>query len=252
MNQEDLFNLYEKLYFHELETREKILNRLQIPLAILVSFVSFYGYMAKGIELSGAGGSWNVVIYILLLISLILFALSLYNFIRAFFNHTYELIPTAVETEDYRNQLIEHYTGYPTSGQLVEDAFDNYLYEYYAECATANTKINDKRSSFIHNCNKWLVSNLPFLFLVFLIFSFCGVDKNLKEKEYAVKILNPIELESINSPIETRSTIENGEFNVDLSDSVKELLNDRRTEEEKQQSAPAPAAASAEKIAPGR
>ena len=133
---------------------------------------------------------------------------------------------------------------YPTNDvlQLVEDAFDNYLYEYYAECATANTKINDKRSSFIHNCNKWLVSNLPFLFLVFLIFSFCGVDKNLKEKEYAVKILNPIELESINSPIETRSTIENGEFNVDLSDSVKELLNDRRTEEEKQQSAPAPAA----------
>lgn len=249
MNQKDLFNLYEKLYFHELETREKILNRLQIPLAIIVSFVSFYGYIAKGIELSD--GVWNISIYILLMVSLILFALSLYNFIRAFFNHTYELIPTAVETEGYRNQLIKHYQGYPTSGLMAEDAFDNYLYEYYAECATANTKINDKRSSFIHNCNKWLVSNLPVLFLAFLIFSFCGVDKNSKEKEYAVKILNPIELESINSPIQTRSTIENREFDVDLSDSVKELLYDRRAEKENRQSAPA-AAPSTEKIAPGR
>lgn len=211
--------------------------------------MSFYGYIAKGIELSG--GLWNVIIYIFLLVSLILFTLSLYNFIRAFFNHTYELIPTAVETEDYRHQLIEHYHGYPTSDQLVEDAFDNYLYKYYAECATVNTKINDKRSSFIHNCNKWLVSNLPFLFLVFLIFSFCGVDKNSKEKEYAVKILNPIELESINPPIETRSTIENSEFNVDLSDSVKELLNDRRREEEKQKSAPS-APTAPEKVTPGR
>lgn len=247
MNQEDLFNLYEKLYFHELETREKILNRLQIPLAIIVSFVSFYGYVAKGIDLSS--GLWDVILYIFLLASLILFALSLYNFIRAFFNHTYELIPTAVETEGYRNQLIEHYNGYPTSGQLVDDAFDNYLYKYYAECATANTKINDKRSSFIHNCNKWLAFNLPFLFLVFLIFSFSGVDKNSKKKEYSVKILNPIELESVNSPIETRSIIENAELNVDLSDSVKELLNDRRAEEEKQQpSASAPTAP--EKVAP--
>lgn len=249
MNQGDLFNLYEKLYFHELETREKILNRLQIPLAIIVSFVSFYGYVAKGIDLTS--GLWNVVLYMFLLVSLILFTLSLYNFIRAFFNHTYELIPTAVETEDYRNQLIEHYKDYPTSGQLVEDAFDNYLYKYYAECATANTKINDRRSSFIHNCNKWLVSNLPFLFLVFLIFSFSGVDKNSKEKEYSVKISHPIELESVNSPIVTRSIIENGELNVDLSDSVKELLYDRRREEEKQQSAPA-APATSEKVAPGR
>lgn len=249
MNQEDLFNLYEKLYFHELETREKILNRLQIPLAIIVSFVSFYGYVAKGIDLSNE--FWNVILYVLLLLSLILFSLSLYNFIRAFFNHTYELIPTAVETEGYRKQLIEHYKGYATSGQLVEDAFDNYLYKYYAECATANTKINDKRSSFIHNCNKWLVSNLPFLFLVFLIFSFCGVDKNSKEKEYSVKILNPIELESVNTPIETRSIIENGEINVDLSNSVKELLNDRRAKEERRQSTPA-ASAAPEEVAPGR
>ena len=212
-------------------------------------FVSFYGYVAKGIDLSS--GLWNVILYILLLASLIFFALSLYSFIRAFFNHTYELIPTAVETEGYRNQLIEHYKGYPTSSQLVEEAFDNYLYKYYAECATANTKINDTRASFIHNCNKWLVSNLPFLFLAFLIFSFSGIDRNSKEKEYSVKILNPIELESVNSPIETRSIIENAELNVDLSDSVKELLNDRRAEEEKQQPASA-APAAPEKVAPGR
>lgn len=236
MDQKDLFNLYEKQYFHELEAREKILNRLQIPLAVIVSFVSFYGYIAKGVDLSL--DMWNVLLYALLLVSTGLFALSLYNFIRAFFNHTYGLIPTALETEDYREKLTEHYKGYPASGQLVEDAFDNYLYRYYAECATANTRINDRRSSFIHNCNKWLVFNLPFLFMTFLIFSFCGVDKNSKEKEYSVKILNPIEVGGVNSPIEVRSTIENAEFQVDLSDSVKELLNDRRAKEEKRTSTP--------------
>lgn len=207
MDQSDLFNLYEKQYFHELEAREKILNRLQIPLAIIVSYASFYGYIAKGIELSS--GFWNILAYTLLLVSFFLFVLTLYNFVQAFFNHTYELIPTAVETEDYRKVLVDHYQGYPESDRLAEDAFDNQLYKYYAECATANTNINDKRSSFTHNSNKWLICNLPFLFLIFLIFSFSGVDKNSKEKEYAVKILNSIELERINSPIETRPITNN-------------------------------------------
>lgn len=248
MDQTELFNLYEKLYFHELETREKILNRLQIPLAIIVSFVSFYGYIAKGIEFSV--GFWNIAIYIVLCGSISLFAFTLFNFIRAFFNHTYELIPTAIETEKYRLELIDHYQGYPKSDKLVEKAFDDYLYKYYAECATVNTKINDTRASFIHNCNKYLVSNLPFLFIIFLIFSFCGIDKNSKDKEYKVEITSPIEINRIIEPIETRSVLESGELRVDLTDSAKELFNDRRKKEAKQQSTTTAAPASTEKVTP--
>ena len=37
MNQEQLFSFYEKLYFQELERREKLSARLNVPLAILVA-----------------------------------------------------------------------------------------------------------------------------------------------------------------------------------------------------------------------
>jgi|GEM_PF-1103021 len=247
MDQRELFNLYEKLYFHELESREKILNRLQIPLAIIVSFVSFYGYIAKGIDFSTE--PWNILIYVLIFVSISLFAITIYNFIRAFFNHTYELIPTAIETEGYRLELIDLYKGYPTSAQLVEDAFDAYLYRYYSECSTVNTKINDERASFVYNCNKYLVSNLPFLFLIFLVFSFCGIDKNSREKEYKVEIVKPVELNGIKNPIKTHSEFENGEITVNLSESAKEFFNDRREKEENHQSATT-STASTEEAAP--
>jgi hypothetical protein len=37
MKPDQVFELYEKLYFHEVDAREKIAGRLQIPLAILLS-----------------------------------------------------------------------------------------------------------------------------------------------------------------------------------------------------------------------
>ena len=50
MEKNELYQLYEKLYFHELETRDKITGRLQVPLAIFISIISLAGYMLKNVD----------------------------------------------------------------------------------------------------------------------------------------------------------------------------------------------------------
>src|SRR5690554_4925923 len=133
MDRERLFELYEKLYFHELEVREKMLNRLQIPLALLVSVVSFYGFILNSLYFSAS--ILHLIFYVLFAISAIIFCRSLYYFVRAFFNHTYEFIPTALATEEYRNELETHYAPYPNSEEQVKSAFVDYLYKYYSQCS---------------------------------------------------------------------------------------------------------------------
>lgn len=70
MEKQELFDFYEKLYFHEVEAREKIAARLQIPLAILLSIASLYGYFLKGYSFSNTT-FWNIVFSLIGVASLI-------------------------------------------------------------------------------------------------------------------------------------------------------------------------------------
>jgi hypothetical protein len=229
MNDDKRFELYEKLYFHEVEAREKISSRLQIPLALLLSITSVYAILIKGISFEN-GSLWNLCFGGFFLISVGLFIASVSYFVRSFYGHTYEFIPSALTTENYRKKLIDTYSDYDECDELVEKYFNEYIFKYYNECSSANTSVNDNRSEYLHKCNTYLILTALPLAIAFLIFTLSGIDKNSVEKEFKVHISNPIELNNSKSPLEI-----NGEFNttaleIDFSDDLKELLNERKAE----------------------
>lgn len=197
MSDNKIFELYEKLYFHEVEAREKISVRLQIPLAILLSMISVYAYLIKGISI-GNNSMWNFIFGGVFLVSVIFLFISMSYFIRSFYGHTYEFLPPAIETEKYRKKLIETYKEYEEWESLVDRYFNEYLFNYYNECSSANTIVNDKRSAFLHKCITYLILTALPLTAAFLIFTLSGIDKNSIDKEYKIKITNPI---SINKAI---------------------------------------------------
>lgn len=224
MDKQNIFELYEKLYFHEVEAREKISSRLQIPLAILLSIISVYAHIIKGISFDNHC-FWNVIFGLTFLISIILFVTSMSYFIRSFYGHTYEFIPSAIETENYRQKLIETYKEYEDGESLAEQYFDEYIYKYYNECSSVNTKVNDIRSEFLHKCNTYLIlSSLP-LVAAFLIFTLAGIDKNTVDKEYKIKITNPIEINKDTYPIQINGEIKS--FS-ETSDDLKEKIHERK------------------------
>jgi hypothetical protein len=194
MEPEKVFELYEKLYFHEVDAREKIAARLQIPLAILLSITSVFAIFLKGADFTNYSG-WNITFFVIVAISLLLHGVSAAYFIKSFYGHSYEFIPTAVDSETYRQELISTYREFDDRDELVRKYFKEYLFKYYSECATKNTLANDQRSKFIHKCNTYFVINLIPLILAFIIFTFTGIDKNGVEKSYKVIIDQPIKLE---------------------------------------------------------
>ncbi len=176
MNEEKRFELYEKLYFHEVEVREKISSRLQIPLALLLSFTSVFAFLMKGIAFEN-NSLWNISFGIIFAISLIIFIVSVTYFVRAFYGHTYEFIPSALDTENYHDKLIETYKNYDECEELVNKYFNKYIFGYYNECSSFNTIVNDKRSKYLHKCNTYLILTVIPLSIAFLIFILSGIEK---------------------------------------------------------------------------
>lgn len=204
MAPDKIFDLYEKLYFHEVSVKEQIAARLQIPLAILVSIVSVYAYLLQNVDFKY---SLLMIFFIVsFILSFSLFLVACFHFVSGFYGHTYEMLPTANETENYRKTLTNTYSEYEEGSKLVDKYFSEYLCNYYAEISSANTKVNDKRSEDIHKTNTFIILSLPLIAVSFLIFVFGGIDKNSVEKTHKVLIDNPIVLEGY--PLPTRNMIE--------------------------------------------
>lgn len=229
MDEQKLFELYEKLYFHEVEAREKIAARLQIPLAVFLSITSLYGYFLKGYSIENSG-AWNIAFSIVCVVSVYFFIRSLIYFKKAFFGSEYRFLPAARVAEGYRQELFELYKsydgtdGYSDCQTLVSHHFKNYLLKEYIDSSSHNTVINDKRSEALHKSNSFVIFNIVPLACLFLIFTLANIDKNNIEKEYKVRISNPVKIDSHTSPVEVKGVLSSSTLEIDFSDDIKEIL----------------------------
>lgn len=196
MDANKLFELYERLYFHEIEMREKLNGRLQLPLAVLISVIGALAFMLRNFSNSGEK---NLLILFLLLyvLSCLFVVIGVHYFIRSWYGYEYSFIPSAVETENYRQTLVETYAEFENSEDLVEMHFANFLRKYYIECSSKNTENNDKRSLFLHFTNRHIVTGAIFAFLSLIPFYFGSFDKNLKESIQVVRVCEPIEIKGV-------------------------------------------------------
>ena len=166
-SQNPLYALYEKLYFHEIDAREKLSGRLQTPLVIIISMASFLAFMLQNHEVT----IWNkasLPFIIFLAAGSIALIVSIYYFIRSWYGHAYSFLPSAQETESYQKLLSETYAGYENGDSLSKKYLDDYICNYLISCSSINTQCNDKRTLYLHKTNGWLIIVALLLFLSFL------------------------------------------------------------------------------------
>lgn len=188
MDSQQLFNLYEKLYYHEIEARDKLNSRLQIPLAILVAILGFLGFMLQNLSRDAEGvaivGFW--LLYSLASVST---AFAIFFFSKSWFGHTDKLLPTAKQSEAYRNELIQFYSEYEDKDDLVKEGMRNYLYNYYVEFSSINTINNDSRAYNLYKMTVALTVTTVLSFTAFFLYQLNGLDKNNHLKPLQVEIL---------------------------------------------------------------
>lgn len=145
MERKERFALYEKLYFNELDRREKISTRLALPFAVLVATASLLSFMLNSGTMP-KDGNYGISFWVLFLSACSALAIGAWFFRKAWFGHTDKLLPTASDIEAYYEELLKTYMGYEKSDELVKSAFDSFLFSHYAQFSSENAINNDQRS----------------------------------------------------------------------------------------------------------
>ena len=194
MSNYDLHQIYKDLYYHELDVREKITNRLQITFAFHATILTVLAYMARMIDYASLKFLLGIV-YFSLFVSVGLLAKSIFETINAFWGNTYKSLATANEIEsyrkkylDYKDQLEDYKKNNPDQEikeYSAETKINDYLYLEFSKCASHNFEVNDVRSKRIHKATKYLL-----LFCIpFLVASVCFTVFDMDASSPRKKIL---------------------------------------------------------------
>jgi len=202
MNKDNLFKIFESAYFHELEMREKLTTRLQIPLSVIAVLLGFLAFMLrnKDPELQS-----YIFTFLLSTTALFIFA-SIICFVISWYSYKYKLLPTAKSTDEYRNELIELYKEYKNSEELVDKYLKEYLFNYYRDFSSINTLINDKKSFYLYLTNLFLIFSILLSISTFIPYYYENLDKSNNNKPQKVIITSPIKIESLKERVMTKKT----------------------------------------------
>jgi|TARA_R100001129_G_scaffold66309_2_gene45282 hypothetical protein len=167
MDVEERRGFYEKLYFHELEVRDKIEGRLKLPMASFVITSGMAVYLYNSL-LNTCLGADNNLLSGLYLGGLLFLAISIYFFIRAWFGYTYKMIPDTVSLENYYQEILEKYSKASPSDAIdwTSEAFSEYLLTTFRDYSAHNTVNNDKKAHYLHR-------SISTVLLSFLLYVSC-------------------------------------------------------------------------------
>lgn len=169
MGKMELFDLYEKMYFHEIDMRDKLSQRLQITLAILVVLFGFLGYMLESASYT-LGNIFAYIFWILFVLATISIFVAVYWFVRSWHGWEYEFLPAAEQWEAYRESLKITYSEFGECDRLVNKYMKENIIKSFVECSSQITSNNDRRSWCLHWANAFLIYAVIVAFLAFIPF----------------------------------------------------------------------------------
>lgn len=171
MNNQEAFEFYQKLHFHEINIRYKINDRLQIPLVIILSFAAAHAYLIKDVSCEHMS-CWYTIFLIVFALSFVFFIISIIFFMWVFSGDYYKLMPPATTIEELREGLTKTHSQENNQEELVSKDFREYLRDCYERCASYNAKVNSKRSERLYVTSRLLAITAGLLIVAFLIFTF--------------------------------------------------------------------------------
>lgn len=174
METEKRIQYYEKIYLFEVERREKLNARLNVPMAAIVALLGFISYLLN-VNFLNTSVCLKSIFFLLIALSLISILLSCYHFKNCWSGLIDRFMPTTKEIEAYHVKLEENYKEFDGKDDLVDQYFNQFLLESYSEYASYNSKNNDYRSTQLYKAVRSITFGLSFSFLAALCFKMSAI-----------------------------------------------------------------------------
>jgi hypothetical protein len=187
----ELDELYEKIYFHEIDGRDKVAQRLQLPLVTFLALAGFIGHMLQNVVRSNevVAANWFWSLLGLAVIGLLFAAIY---FVKSVIGKTYSYLPDPEDWVRHHEECVALYTDYDNADELVVAAIKKNVVATYIKCGTKNGAINAEKASYVFIILRCLVATALFTFGAYGFFFFGNLDKNLIRSIQKVEISNPV------------------------------------------------------------
>lgn len=195
MTKAELKVFYEKLYFQEVEARDRLTARLQIPLSLILAIIGAAVFLLQNFDYQP--GVWTIsrVLFMFFIgFGGLILVLAIKWFVDALYNNEYHFLPDSVKTAEYKNLLEATYKDYEQHAFLVADALEKYITDYYIQYAAFNTHVNDRRAAFIHLCNGAIIGATVLFVAAFFAFYFGDLDKSRIKAATEVFVTKPVDV----------------------------------------------------------
>jgi hypothetical protein len=146
--------LAKQLYDSEWSRRDQLAASIAVPISIVTALGGGLALLVKSFVFDDSFATDAfVVVGAAALCSL---ALAAYSLIRSYYGYEYQLIPSAVELEEYHRGLETYYTatGHPDETGLE---FEHYLSDRYIEASEQNAHNNSSRSAHLYHTTRSVV-----------------------------------------------------------------------------------------------
>jgi hypothetical protein len=170
MDDKERFAFYEKVFYQELDRKEKLYARLSMPLAMLVAIVTFLSYMLNKAPTT-EDGTASVFFWIFYLSTCVMLLIGALYFRAAWsLRDSDRGLPTLMELETHRRSFCDDYEKYWDTPEEADAHFKSLVLNYFIEGATVNTENNDKRGSYLRSLANYVTAALFVSVLSFLPF----------------------------------------------------------------------------------
>ncbi|WP_214349183.1 hypothetical protein [Pseudomonas congelans] len=164
---DDHYKLYEKIYFFEAERKEKLIARLNLPLAMLVALSSFLSYLQS--KAPPSTSTAGIYFWIFFLCCAVCVAIGIGHFARAWRIRNDDLtLPTSAALEAHRLELITYYG--EGGADTANGFFIQTIVDYFVNCATKNSLNNDGRGVELDLLSKFVIWSIVLALLSFIPF----------------------------------------------------------------------------------
>ena len=159
---------YEKLYFHELEVREKLDARLKMPMTVF-TILSAMALFLFNDNVRGKSGELSCAFMLIFLVGCAALFCSIFFFIRSWYGYTYKMLPNAVVLENYYQETYEYYSEKSRKNAMgwTNEAFGEYLHQTFRDYAAHNTVNNDRKSHNLYLSNTAMLISLLVLTIAY-------------------------------------------------------------------------------------
>ncbi|AVP46921.1 MULTISPECIES: hypothetical protein [Bacillus cereus group] len=221
---------YKELYYKEIERREQLSNRVNLPFSILTLIFGGLFYTVQNNNLIKIGWLHDIY-YVLTVLSIGMLLANIGVLFRASFGYKYGYVPSAQLIKDHETALEDYYrTNSNLSEDKIKEAVDDDLKEYingiYITTANNNAKKNDLKSGWLRIGSYGIIASITLLILTFVCFAPSFINKEEKVQKVVIERdkkskENPVfDIELKNSE---HLTDKDGKINIKISDLEKIL-----------------------------